>query len=53
VINRKIADPTGGALYFSDANYEGQNYERTHFKYVYEGPSYSIPELQNMDNPPW
>jgi RHS repeat-associated protein len=53
VINRKIADPTGGALYFSDANYEGQHYERTHFKYVYGGPSYSISELRNMDNPPW
>jgi hypothetical protein len=53
VINGKIADPTNGALYFSDANYEGQHYERTHFKYGSGGPSYSIPEMRNMDNPPW
>jgi hypothetical protein len=53
VINGKIADPTSGALYFSDANYEGQHYERTHFKYSSGGPSYSIPEMRNMDNPPW
>jgi hypothetical protein len=58
ILDGSILDPTFGALFFADAFLDEDNQliyypdGRTRFWYRY-APSYTIPQLHNLENPPW
>jgi hypothetical protein len=58
ILDGSIPDPTYGALFFADAFLDENNHliyypdGRTRFWYRY-APSYTIPQLHNLENPPW